>query len=109
MPQTGPQSPAEEQAQDSATQKESEFSPLRDLPLPLRGQPEALGLDRTVSRLIESGQRFRDLVERTASYAFRAVSGRGLCQQRLEFQRGCFRVFALPLKWSAGASDVPVS
>jgi PAS domain S-box-containing protein len=61
--QTGPQSPAEEQAQRSATQKESGFSRLRDLPVPLREQLEALGLNRTLSQLIESERRFRDLFE----------------------------------------------
>jgi len=56
MAQTGPQSPAE--------QRESDFSRLRDLPLPLRKQLEALGLNRTLNQLIESEQRFRDLFER---------------------------------------------
>src|SRR5271157_4747379 len=97
MAQTGLQSSAEEQAQCSPTYKESDFPRLRDLPLALREQLEALGLNRTLSRLIESEQRFRDLFERTASYKFRAVSGRGLFPQRLEFQRGCLQVFALPL------------
>src|ERR1035441_9648973 len=61
--QTGPQSPAEEQAQRSATQKESDFSRLCDLPLPLKEQLEELGLNWTLSQLIESEQRFRDLFE----------------------------------------------
>jgi len=39
------------------------LSSLRDLPLPLREQLEALGLNRTLSQLIESEQRFRDLFE----------------------------------------------
>jgi PAS domain S-box-containing protein len=64
MPQTGPQSAGEDPAQRSATQtKEGGFSRLRDLPLPLREQLEALGLNRTLSQLIESEQRFRDLFE----------------------------------------------
>jgi PAS domain S-box-containing protein len=63
MAQTGPQSPGEEPAQGSATPEESDFSRLRDLPLPLREQLEALGLNRTLSQLIESEQRFRDLFE----------------------------------------------
>ena len=63
MAQTGPQSPAEEQAQRSATEKDSDSSRLRDLPVALREQLEALGLNRTLSRLIESEQRFRDLFE----------------------------------------------
>ena len=63
MAQTGPQSPAEEQAQRSATQKESDFSRLCDLPLPLKEQLEELGLNWTLSQLIESEQRFRDLFE----------------------------------------------
>ncbi len=63
MAQAGPQSPGEEPAQRSATPEESDFSRLRDLPLPLREQLEALGLNRTLSRLIESEQRFRDLFE----------------------------------------------
>jgi PAS domain S-box-containing protein len=62
MAQTGPQSPGEEQAQRSAA-TESDFSRLRDLPLPLREQLEALGLYRTLSQLIESERRFRDLFE----------------------------------------------
>ncbi|MGA1992499.1 MAG: PAS domain S-box protein [Bryobacteraceae bacterium] len=36
---------------------------MRNLPLPLREQLEALGLNRTLSQLIESEQRFRDLFE----------------------------------------------
>jgi PAS domain S-box-containing protein len=63
MAQAGPRSLAEEQAQRSATQKESGFSRLRDLPVPLREQLEALGLNRTLSQLIESERRFRDLFE----------------------------------------------
>jgi PAS domain S-box-containing protein len=64
MPQTGPRSAGEDPAQCSATQaKEGGFSSLRDLPLPLREQLEALGLNRTLSQLIESEQRFRDLFE----------------------------------------------
>ena len=63
MAQTGPQSPAEEQAQRSATEQDSDVSRLRNLPLPLREQFEALGLTRTLSHLIESEQRFRDLFE----------------------------------------------
>lgn len=63
MAQTGPQSPAEEQAQRSATAEDRDFSRLRNLPLPLREQFEALGLNRTLSQLIESEQRFRDLFE----------------------------------------------
>jgi hypothetical protein len=50
MAQTGPQSPAEEQAQRSATEEDSDFSRLRDLPVALREQLEALGLNRTLSR-----------------------------------------------------------
>jgi len=64
MAQAGPQSPGEEPAQRSATPEESDFSRLRDLPLPLREQLEALGLNGTLSRLIESEQRFRTLFER---------------------------------------------
>ncbi len=63
MAQAGPQGPGEELAQRSATPEESDFSRLRDLPLPLREQLEALGLNRVLSRLIESEQRFRDLFE----------------------------------------------
>src|ERR1017187_7832703 len=63
MAQTGFQSPAEEQAQPSAAQKESDFSCLRDLPVALREQLDALGFHRALSRLIESEQRFRDLFE----------------------------------------------
>jgi PAS domain S-box-containing protein len=63
MAQTGPQSVGEEAAQRSATRRESDFSRLRDLPLPLREQLEALGLDRTLAQLIESERRFRDLFE----------------------------------------------
>jgi PAS domain S-box-containing protein len=63
MAQTGPQSPAEEQAQRSATAEDRDFSRLRNLPPALREQFEALGLNRTLSQLIESEQRFRDLFE----------------------------------------------
>ena len=64
MSQTGPRSAGEDPAQRSATQtKEGDFSRLRDLPLPLREQLEALGLNRTLSQLIESERRFRDLFE----------------------------------------------
>ena len=63
MAQSGPQSPAEEPAQHSAPLEESDFSRLRDLPPPLKEQLEALGLNRALSRLIESEQRFRDLFE----------------------------------------------
>ncbi len=63
MAQTDPQSPGEEPAQRSTTPEESDFSRLRDLPLPLREQLEAFGLNRTLSQLIESERRFRELFE----------------------------------------------
>jgi hypothetical protein len=97
MAQTGPQSPAEEQAQRSATEKDSDFSRLRNLPLPLREQFEALGLNRALFLLNESELEFRERFKRTASYAFCAGLGRGLFQRCLGFQRGCLQVFALPL------------
>jgi hypothetical protein len=77
MAQTGPQSPAEEQAQRSATEKDSDSSRLRDLPVALREQLEALGLNRTLSRLIESEQRFRDLFEQGPVAT--SWTKRGLC------------------------------
>ena len=63
MAQTGTQGADKEQAQRSAAQEESDFSCLRDLPLPLREQLDALGCSRPLSRLIESERRFRDLFE----------------------------------------------
>jgi PAS domain S-box-containing protein len=63
MAQSGPQSPAEEQTQRPVAPKESDFSCLRDLPLPLKEQLDALGFNRVLSRLIESERRFRDLFE----------------------------------------------
>ena len=64
MAQIGPRSPSEEPAPRSTAQQEGDFSHLRDLPLPVREQLEALGLNRTLSQLIESERRFRDLFER---------------------------------------------
>jgi PAS domain S-box-containing protein len=63
MAQTGPQSPGEEQTQRGVAPKESDFSCLRDLPLPLKEQLDSLGFSRALSRLIESERRFRDLFE----------------------------------------------
>ena len=63
MAQSGPQSPGEEQTQRRVAPKESDFSCLRDLPLPLKEQLDALGFSRPLSRLIESERRFRDLFE----------------------------------------------
>lgn len=63
MAQTGTQGADKEQAQRSAAQEESDFSCLRDLPLPLREQLDALGFSRPLSGLIESERRFRDLFE----------------------------------------------
>ena len=63
MAQTGTQGADKEQSQRSAAQEESDFSCLRDLPLPLREQLDALGFSRPLSRLIESERRFRDLFE----------------------------------------------
>jgi PAS domain S-box-containing protein len=63
MAQSGPQSPGEEQTQRGVAPKESDFSCLRDLPLPLKEQLDALGFSRALSRLIESERRFQDLFE----------------------------------------------
>lgn len=109
MAQTGPQNPAEAQAQRSAAAKESDFSRFRSLPLPTGEQLDALGLSRTLLQLIDSQQRFRDLFQRAASHAFRAVSDRGLFQEGLELQCGCLQVFALPLIRCVGAGDVSVA
>ena len=63
MAQTGPRSPGEGPAQRSPTHKGGDFSRLRDLPLPVREQLEAFGLNGILSEVIESEQRFRDLFE----------------------------------------------
>lgn len=109
MAQTGPQNPAEEQAQHSAAEKENDCPRFRGLPLPAGAQLDAVGLNRTLVPFIDSQRRFRNLFQRTASHAFRAVSGRGLFQEQLERQRGCLQVFALPLIRYVGAVDVSVA
>ena len=63
MAQTGLQIPGVEREKRPAIPHESEYPSLQDRPFPLREQFEVLGFDRTLSELIESERRFRDLFE----------------------------------------------
>ena len=61
MAQTGPQDPAEEQAQRSAAEKGSDCSRFGGLPLAAGEQLDAFELNRTLRQFIDSQERFRDL------------------------------------------------